>query len=82
LRITNNRENFSKNLSNDGIGNEVYYPKPVHKLPSFNSPLDLPNTERATKEVLSIPVHPSLNKIQLDRIVRVFNINFKKDSSS
>jgi dTDP-4-amino-4,6-dideoxygalactose transaminase len=81
LRITNNRENFSKNLSNDGIGNEVYYPKPVHKLPSFSSTLDLPNTERATKEVLSIPIHPSLSRIQLDKIVRVFNRNFKKDSS-
>ena len=82
LRIKNNRDNLSKHLSNDGIGNEVYYPKPVHKLPSFNSPSDLPNTERATKEVLSIPVHPSLSRIQLDRIVRVFNRNFKKDSSN
>jgi dTDP-4-amino-4,6-dideoxygalactose transaminase len=82
LRIINNRDNLSKNLSNYGIGNEVYYPKPVHKLPSFNSPSDLPNTERATKEVLSIPVHPSLSRIQLDRIVRVFNRNFIKDSSN
>ena len=82
LRIKNNRDNLSKNLSKDGIGNEVYYPKPVHKLPSFNSPLDLPNTERATNEVLSIPVHPSLSKIQLDRIVRVFNRSLKKDFSN
>ena len=82
LRIKNNRDNLSKNLSKDGIGNEVYYPKPVHKLPSFNSPSDLPNTDRATTEVLSIPVHPSLSRIQLDRIVRVFNRNFIKDSSN
>jgi dTDP-4-amino-4,6-dideoxygalactose transaminase len=35
--------------------------------------LELPETEKATLEVLSIPVHPNLTKRNLDRIVKIFN---------
>jgi perosamine synthetase len=31
--------------------------------------LDLPETERAAREVLSLPVHPSLSQEDLERIV-------------
>jgi len=73
VRIKQNRDNFSKNLSNEGVGNEVYYPKPVHTLPSFQSELKLPNTDTATQEVLSLPVHPSLSKNQLNTVIKIFN---------
>lgn len=55
-----------------GIGAGVYYPIPNHRLPSlahFAPGLDLPETERASREVLSLPVHPSLSESDLDRIV-------------
>jgi len=54
------------------IGSGVYYPIPNHRLPSlarFASGLDLPGTERAASEVLSLPVHPSLTEGDLERIV-------------
>lgn len=73
VRISQNREDFSKALTEAGIGNDVYYPIPVHKLPSFNLHLDLRETEFASKEVLSLPVHPGLSKKDLRRIVSVFN---------
>jgi perosamine synthetase len=50
------------------IGSGVYYPVPVHRLPSFNLDLDLGATQRAAAEVLSLPVHPSLSDADLDRI--------------
>ena len=74
VRIKLRREEFSKKLHESGIGNDVYYPTQVHKLPSFNLALDLPETAAATKEVLSLPVHPGLSKKDLRRIVRVFNL--------
>ncbi len=37
-----------------------YYPTPIHRLPSFELDLDLPVTERAATQVLSLPVYPSL----------------------
>lgn len=51
------------------IGSAVYYPVPVHRLPSFGLDLDLPATEAAAREVLSLPVHPSLSADELDRVV-------------
>lgn len=55
-----------------GIGSGVYYPIPNHRLPSlarFAPGLDLPETERAASEVLSLPVHPSLAPEDLERII-------------
>jgi perosamine synthetase len=51
------------------VGCGVYYPTPVHRLPSFGLDLDLPVTEQAAREVLSLPVHPSLTEDDLERIV-------------
>ena len=73
VRIKTGREEFSNDLKNLGIGNDIYYPTQVHKLPSFDSDLHLPLTESATREVLSLPVHPGLSKRDLMRIVRSFN---------
>jgi perosamine synthetase len=74
VRIRKNRDLFSKKLSELGIGNSVYYPTQVHKLPSFASSLDLPNTQFATEQVLSLPVHPSLSKKDLKRIADAVNL--------
>jgi perosamine synthetase len=55
-----------------GIGTGVYYPIPNHRLPSlasFAPSHELPETERAAREVLSLPVHPSLTDEDLERIV-------------
>ncbi len=54
------------------VGAGVYYPIPNHRLPSlqrYAPGADLPETERAAQEVLSIPVHPSLTREDLDRVV-------------
>jgi dTDP-4-amino-4,6-dideoxygalactose transaminase len=74
VRIKINRNKFSEELKNLGISNDVYYPTQVHKLPSFDSELVLNQTDLATKEVLSLPVHPSLTRRQLNKICKSFNI--------
>ncbi len=68
IRIKNDRDKLAGHMQKLGVGSAVYYPTEVHKLPSFRSRLILPETLRATKEVLSIPVHPSLSKKDLKRI--------------
>jgi dTDP-4-amino-4,6-dideoxygalactose transaminase len=73
VRINEGREKFSAKLLEFGIGNDVYYPTQVHKLPSFNLSINLPETEIATQQVLSLPVHPGLRKKDLKRIVSTFN---------
>src|SRR5699024_9609995 len=43
------------------VGCGVYYPTPVHRLKTFRTDVDLPVTEMLAREVLSLPVHPSLS---------------------
>jgi dTDP-4-amino-4,6-dideoxygalactose transaminase len=68
VRIQGNRDLVSQRLSSRGIGNAVYYPTPVHRLPSFNLNLQLFESDLAAKEVLAIPIHPSLTRRDLKRI--------------
>ncbi|NUU31077.1 DegT/DnrJ/EryC1/StrS family aminotransferase [Arthrobacter sp. C9C5] len=74
IRVTEDRDGLAKALREEyNIGTGVYYPVPNHRLPSFNRTEDLPNTETAAKEVLSLPVHPSLSQDDLERIVTAVN---------
>lgn len=67
---TAHRDALAEHLRSVGVGAGVYYPTPVHRLPSFGLDLDLPETERAAAEVLSLPVRPGLTDEELDTIVQ------------
>jgi perosamine synthetase len=70
----NERDRFAAALKEEyRIGSGVYYPIPNHRLPSFSRPADLPVTEAAARQVLSLPVHPSLDQEDLDRIATAVN---------
>ena len=73
IRVSKNRDTLADRLTKAGVGNSVYYPTQVHKLPSFNSPTSLPQTQLATETVLSLPVHPSLSKQELRRVANAVN---------
>lgn len=70
---TPDRESLIELLTKEGIGHGVYYPIPVHKLPSFAKDFDLPNTRIASEQVLSLPVHPFLRPDETEKIVEVIN---------
>ncbi len=63
------RDGLTSRLTDRGVGVGVYYPTPIHRLPAYALELDLPVTERAAAEVLSLPVHPALSQAQLDHVV-------------
>ncbi|NYI08480.1 DegT/DnrJ/EryC1/StrS family aminotransferase [Allostreptomyces psammosilenae] len=72
------RDAFQRALARRGVGSAVYYPIPVHRLPSFRHPAgrppaDLPETDRAADEVLSLPVHPSLDPADLAHVLAAVN---------
>ncbi|WP_104089424.1 DegT/DnrJ/EryC1/StrS aminotransferase family protein [Arthrobacter sp. GMC3] len=74
IRVPHGRDDMHARLRSEfNIGSGVYYPVPNHRLPSFNRTEDLPNTEVAAREVLSLPVHPSLSPNDLERIVTAVN---------
>ncbi|WP_067781800.1 DegT/DnrJ/EryC1/StrS family aminotransferase [Actinomyces vulturis] len=54
------------------VGSGVYYPIPNHRLESlapYAPGLELPVTEKAAQECISLPVHPSLSAEDLDRVI-------------
>jgi perosamine synthetase len=82
IRITKDfrmrRSSFIKLLESNGIKSKIYYPIPLHKQKLFKVlgyRDSLPVSERMTKEVLSIPVHPSLSRQDLAKIVKLFSIS-------
>ena len=57
------RDRLQLRLDGEGIESRVYYPTPVHRLAPFAAgKADLPETDRAAAEVLSLPVGPHLDK--------------------
>ncbi len=77
IRVPEDRDGFVTALKEEyQVGAGVYYPVPNHRLPSlthFAPGLDLPETEKAAAEVVSLPVHPSLSEDDLARVVDAVN---------
>ena len=66
------RDKLQKHLNSQGIGTAIYYPMPLH-LQEVYRPLghqesDFPESERAAKEVLSLPMYPELEDRQIEYI--------------
>lgn len=67
------RDRFAQELHKRGVETGIYYPIPIHKLPSFKVNCELKNTSKACNEVLSLPIHPNLNLRELEKVVKEIN---------
>jgi dTDP-4-amino-4,6-dideoxygalactose transaminase len=67
------RDALRAHLAARGIGTEVYYAAPLHLQPCFaalgHRPGDFPEAERASAEVLALPVWPGLDADRQARVV-------------
>ncbi|HLI48049.1 MAG TPA: DegT/DnrJ/EryC1/StrS family aminotransferase [Chthonomonas sp.] len=66
------RDTLQAHLQQHGVDSKVFYPQPLHIQPPYASLGyrlgDFPHAERATREVLSIPVVPELTTEQVEYV--------------
>jgi dTDP-4-amino-4,6-dideoxygalactose transaminase len=72
LRVKD-RDSLIEVLKASNIESAVYYPTLVHSLPAYKLKIDLPNSQKISEEVVSIPVHPDLTKKDLRKVVSVIS---------
>lgn len=74
VRVAEDRDGLAKALKEEySVGSGMFYPVPNHRLKPFQVDKDLPATEQAARECLSLPVHPSLSQGDLERVVTAVN---------
>ena len=71
----NRRDELKAHLAERGIGAGIYYPLPLHLQPCFRhlgcGEGDFPEAERASSEVLSLPVFPELRPEEQESVISV-----------
>lgn len=66
------RDLLAKDLKSQSIPTAVYYPRCLHEQPIFSAlgkPGQFPEAERASREVISLPMHPFLSEEEQDQII-------------
>ncbi len=78
IRVTKDfplsREKVIDYLTENGIGSSVFYPIPIHQQEAYHeyNHQALPVAERIAREVMSLPVHPSITENDIQKIVSLF----------
>ncbi len=78
LRVGEGRRDALKGyLQQHSVGCEIYYPVPLHQQQCFQgkscSQVNLPETDRAAREILHIPVYPELTSSEQHRVIDVID---------
>lgn len=72
---TDNRDEFQKYLTENGVGTLIHYPIAPHKQKAFSewNHLSFPATEMIHETVVSIPISPVMTEEEVERVIEVVN---------
>ena len=65
-----NRDNLKKFLFKKKIETNIHYPIPIHKQRIFSKNVNLPNTEKQSKQILSLPINQYISKKEIIRVCK------------
>ncbi len=76
------RDRLKEFLAAEGIGTDIYYPVPLHLQECYSflnyRRGDLPNSEKASEEVLALPIYPELTEDQQERVASRIKAFYKQ----
>jgi dTDP-4-amino-4,6-dideoxygalactose transaminase len=76
------RDRLKQFLAEEGIGTDIYYPVPLHLQECYSFLKyrrgDLPNSEKASEEVLALPIYPELTEDQQRVVVNRIKTYYKR----
>jgi len=70
--LVKNRLKFMKKMKENDIETGIHY-HPIHKFSLYKENYKLPITEKVSKKIVSLPIHPNLSESDVDRIIKCVN---------
>lgn len=71
------RDELQAYLKENGVSALIHYPFPIHMQPAYRGRIEavnLPESEKAAREVLSLPIYPELKQAEWQRVINLIRM--------
>lgn len=79
---TKYRDKLQNFLTKNKINTAIHYPFPIHSQKAFKNQygiIKLPNTEKFSKQILSLPINPFMKKKEIDYVIKKIKEFFRSN---
>jgi len=70
--LVKNRQEFRNKMNDVGIETGTHY-KPIHQMSMYKNNQKLPITESIGQKIVTIPIHPNLKEVEIQKIIKSVN---------